>query len=205
VADEQAQETTAGAGGEGAAEGVILTANGTARFANGAPLQEWATEAYAAHIGRSQSILSIAKHYGVEWETVKRNIEAIEAWVQVIEQSDVLTAKRKHKARLTEIIKAGWQGYTKAEDEGTRNAILRTILDASEKLAAADGVVTERKGVAVGQDPTLGPVQVALVPDARLAEIIARGRARNGDANGHGPKGQAADAGDSPSDAAGEG
>lgn len=56
-----------------------------------------------------------------------------------------------------------------------------------------------------GQPDNPVTMAVALVDDARLAEIIARGRARNGDANGHGAGGQAANAGDSPADAAGEG
>ena len=131
---------------------------GCPKFSNGRPLQGWAFEAYTLHFGRGQSVLSLAKQYGVKWEVVRRNIDAAHAAVTAANASDAVSALEKHKARLLEIIKSAYQDYARADND-KRPGFLRIILDASEKLAAAEGVVTDRKSLALGQDPALGPVE----------------------------------------------
>jgi hypothetical protein len=43
-------------------------------------------------------------------------------------------------------------------------AARKAMTEIRQKIAAASGVITERKGVALGQDETKGPVQVTVVP-----------------------------------------
>lgn len=133
--------------------------NDGAHFTNGRPLKDWAFEAYTLHVGRGQSVLSLAKQYGVKWECVRRNIDAAHAAVIRANDSDALPALEKHKARLLETLKSAWQDYAKSDND-KRPGFLRIILDTSEKLAAAEGVVTERKSIGVGQDTNLEPLQV---------------------------------------------
>lgn len=148
--------------------------NDGAHFTNGRPLKDWAFEAYTLHVGRGQSVLSLAKQYGVKWECVRRNIDAAHAAVIRANDSDALPALEKHKARLLETLKSAWQDYAKSDND-KRPGFLRIILDTSEKLAAAEGVVTERKAVALGQDPNLAPVQVgttlAVLADPTACEL----------------------------------
>ena len=113
-------------------------------FSNGRPLQPWAFDAYTLHVGRGQSVLSLAKQFGVGWKAVRRNIDAAHAAVVAAEHSDAIPALDKHRARLVEILKSAYQDYAKA-DPDKRPAFLRIILDTSEKLAAADGVTTKRE------------------------------------------------------------
>jgi hypothetical protein len=121
-------------------------------FGNGQPLQPWAFEAYSAHYGRGQSLNSLAKAYNASWLCVRRNLNAVHAFIIAMEGTDLLDALTKHKTRLHETMKAAWQDHA-AADPSNRAPFLRIALDAGEKLAAAEGVVTERKGVQVGEDP----------------------------------------------------
>jgi hypothetical protein len=49
-----------------------------------------------------------------------------------------------------------WTLYHEAQQESTRVAALKMIADTTTKLAAAQGVSTDRRSLAVGQDPNLG-------------------------------------------------
>jgi hypothetical protein len=77
---------------------------------------------------------------------------------------------------LQKIIRAAWQDHAAAE-EGQKSSYLRIAMDASEKLAAAEGVVTERKSVALGQDPALDPVGGDALEQltSAIARLAARG------------------------------
>jgi hypothetical protein len=153
-----------------------VQSNQCPRFSNGKPLQAWAFEAYTLHVGRGQSVLSLAKQYGVEWRVVRRNIDAAHAAVCEANDSDALPALEKHKARLLEVLKSAYQDYARADNE-KRPGFLRIILDTSEKLAAAEGVVTDRKSLALGQDPALEPVGGDALEQltSAIARLAARG------------------------------
>ena len=134
---------------------------GCPKFSNGRPLQDWAFEAYTLHVGRGQSVFSLAKKYKVKWEVVRRNIDAAHAAVTAANASDAVPALERHIARLLEVLKSTYQDYAQADND-KRPGFLRIILDTSEKLAAAEGVVTDRKyqehGGNVGMVPVPLPV-----------------------------------------------
>ena len=144
---------------EGADEWSPVVSEDGITFANGQPLQAWAFDAYSAHYGREQSLNALAKAYAVTWRCVRRNVNAVHAFILAVEGTDLLDALAKHKTRLREVQKAAWQDHANA-DPSARAPYLRIALDAGEKLAAADGCVTERRSVATGQDGALGPQQV---------------------------------------------
>jgi hypothetical protein len=111
--------------------------------------------------------------------------------VAVIDAGEDAEGKPRMKRVLAEEV-------VQVPDNFLRSLARSRVSELRAKQAAALGVVTERKGVAVGQDPTLDPVQIAVVDDAELTEAVARIRARNGYANGNGNAGAT---GDGPVDA----
>jgi hypothetical protein len=131
--------------------------DGVPKFTNGRPLQSWAYDAYTAHVAECRAIRALADEYGVSEATVRRNIDAVHVAVLAVENSDTIDALAKHKARLQKIIRAAWQDHA-AADEGQKSAYLRIAIDASEKLAAAEGVVTDRKGLDVSGNLSVTPV-----------------------------------------------
>jgi hypothetical protein len=140
-----------GASVSGASEDVATSARAM-------PVAEWAMQAYTAHVGRGQTIAALAREFGVDWETVKRNVEKVHVAVCAAENSDTVDARAKHEARLREVLKCLWQDYTRADNQAARASALKTIADVSEKLAACQGVVTQRAAHEVtGKDG--GPVQ----------------------------------------------
>lgn len=131
---------------------------GPATSARSNPLPEWAMQAYTAHVGRGQPINALAREFGLDWSTVKRNIEKVHLAVCAAENSDTVDARAKHEARLREVLKCLWQEYTRGDNQATRAQLLKSIADVSEKLAACQGVVTRRAAHEVtGKDG--GPVQ----------------------------------------------
>lgn len=141
-------------GGEGAREGLTTSARSQ-------PLPEWAMQAYTAHVGRGQSINALAREFGTDWATVKRNVEKVHLAVCAAENSDTVDARAKHEARLREVLKCLWQDYARSDNQSARATLLKSIADVSEKLAACQGVVTQRAAHEVtGKDG--GPVQHTL-------------------------------------------
>ena len=162
---------------DGAADDIVPV------FSNGAHAKPWAFDAYCANVGRGETLTSLARLYGVQWRTVKRNVEAVHAMVLAIERSDAIDAHARHVARLAEVLRAAWRDHDGAED-GQRAAFLRVALDAGEKLAAAAGVVTERKSTQVtGADG--GPVKVEIVigtvPAANAGDVLSEIEGDSGD------------------------
>jgi hypothetical protein len=123
---------------------------GPATSARSNPLPEWAMQAYTAHVGRGQPINALAREFGLDWSTVKRNIEKVHLAVCAAENSDTVDARAKHEARLREVLKCLWQDYTRADNQAARASALKTIADVSEKLAACQGVVTQRAAMEHG-------------------------------------------------------
>jgi len=158
---------------------------GPATSARSNPLPEWAMQAYTAHVGRGQPINALAREFGLDWSTVKRNIEKVHLAVCAAENSDTVDARAKHEARLREVLKCLWQDYTRADNQAARASLLKTIADVSEKLAACQGVVTQRAAHEVtGKDG--GPVQVDHGSEAieSLTRAIAGIAARSGQGSG---------------------
>jgi hypothetical protein len=150
--------------------------DGVPKFSNGRPLQVWAYEAYTAHVGECRAIRSLADEYDVSEATIRRNVDAVHVAVLAVENSDTIDALAKHRARLQKIIRAAWQDHAAAE-EGQKSSYLRIAMDASERLAAAEGVVTDRKSLALGQDPALDPVGGDALEQltSAIARLAARG------------------------------
>jgi hypothetical protein len=131
--------------------------------AKGKPVPDWAMAAYTAWIGRSESITSIARGLGVDWQTVKRNIDKIHELICAVEDSDCISFRARHEARLTEVLKCLWRDYSKATSEAVRAQVLKTIADVSGQLAQVQGVTTQRHAHEVS-GPEGGPVQIVIAP-----------------------------------------
>ncbi|NMC35308.1 MAG: hypothetical protein GYA36_23050 [Veillonellaceae bacterium] len=170
---------------------------GPATSARSNPLPEWAMQAYTAHVGRGQPINALAREFGLDWSTVKRNIEKVHLAVCAAENSDTVDARAKHEARLREVLKCLWQDYTRADNQATRAQLLKSIADVSEKLAACQGVVTQRAAHEVtGKDG--GPVQVDHGSEAiesltrAIASIAARSQQERGNSQSDAGTGEGA-------------
>lgn len=135
---------------KGGAVGGAEAPENVAKYARNNTFPEWAQAAYTAHVGRGQTISALAREFGVDWETVKRNVEKMHVAVCAAENSDTVDARAKHEARLREVLKCLWQDYARADNQNARAAGLKSIADVSEKLAACQGVVTQRAAMEHG-------------------------------------------------------
>lgn len=138
------------------------------------PLQPWAFDAYQASQYRKQSILSLAKHYGVDWETVKRNVEKVHLVIQSMEASDVIQARDRYVGALKHTLGCLWQEYAKASEDNTRLGLLKAIASTEEQIAAAEGVVTKRQAEDVTVEINDSPREDLL---RRVDSLAARRRA----------------------------
>lgn len=145
--------------------------DGVPKFSNGRPLQVWAYEAYTAHVGECRAIRSLADEYDVSEATIRRNVDAVHVAVLAVENSDTIDALAKHRARLQKIIRAAWQDHAAAHEKH-KSSYLRIAMDASEKLAAAEGVVTDRKGLDVSGELNVNHDHAGAAV-GKLLEILA--------------------------------
>lgn len=117
------------------------------RVGGGIPgLPDWAFNCYKAHAHRGQSITSLANAQGVAWATMRNHIDKVHALVLAVENSDVLTACDKYIAGLRETLSCLWRDYSAATNDAVKCGLLKAIAQVLEQIAAAEGVVTQRKG-----------------------------------------------------------
>jgi len=132
-------------------------------------LPEWAFTAYKAHTHRGQSITSLANSYNVCWRTMRCNVDKVHALVQAVENSDIIPACDKYIAGLRETIACLWRDYQTATHDSARVGCLKLISQVLEQIAAAEGVVTQRKAAEVR-----GEHSVALVTPEQIALMLQR-------------------------------
>ena len=142
-------------------------------------IPDWAFNCYKAHCHRGQTITSLANKQGVAWITMRRNVDKILALVQAVENSDLIPSCDKYIAGLRETLSCLWRDYQGATHDSARVGCLKLISQVLEQIAAAEGVVTQRKAAEVS-GPAGGPVQIvtpdqvrlALARDAAIAEAV---------------------------------
>ena len=139
-------------------------------------IPDWAFNCYKAHCHRGQTITSLANKQGVAWITMRRNVDKIHALVQAVENSDLIPACDKYIAGLRETLSCLWRDYQGATHDSARVGCLKLISQVLEQIAAAEGVVTQRKAAEVS-GPAGGPLHVVttqelLANDAAVAAAL---------------------------------
>ena len=140
---------------------------------------EWVGLAWAAWCAGERNLTALGKQFRKSPKTVKANLIKYSAARAAETQS--VDATTEYLDGLEHDMREALRTYRTAENPNAKVGALKHATSCREKLAAAKGVVTERKSVAIGQDPGLGPVG----GDAfeQLTSAIARLAAR-GDGTG---------------------
>lgn len=154
---------------------------------NVAPLiiPEWVPKAWEMRIVGMQSWESIAAAVGHHWQTVQKwVVRYSQVLGEVLDHEDTVHARAEYVASLQRIKRQAEQIVLESENPFAKTGALNTRLRACEKLAAAKGVVTERKQEerATPPDDPLLKVLERFAPK-EIAEEIGNGRFP-GDAGG---------------------
>ena len=118
---------------------------------------EWIGLAWAAWCAGERNLAALGKQFNKAPATVKANLIKYSAARAAETQSVDATAE--YIDGLEHDMREALRTYRTAENPNAKVGALKHATSCREKLAAAKGVVTERRSVAVGQDPGLGPLQ----------------------------------------------
>ena len=118
---------------------------------------EWVGLAWAAWCAGERNLTALGKQFGKHPDTVKANLIKYSAARAAETQS--VDATTEYLDGLEHDMREALRTYRTAENPNAKVGALKHATSCREKLAAAKGVVTERKSVAVGQDAGLGPVE----------------------------------------------
>lgn len=118
---------------------------------------EWVGKAWALWSAGERNYTALGKEFGKKAETVKKALVEYSAARAAETQS--VDATTEYLDGLEHDMREALRTYRTAENPNAKVGALKHATSCREKLAAAKGVVTERKSVAVGQDPGLGPVE----------------------------------------------
>lgn len=131
-------------------------------------LPDWAFVAYKARCYRGQSIAELARRYGVAWKTVKLAVEKVHALVMAVENSDIISEKDKYVCGLKETLACLWKLYAAATHDSAKVGCLKQIAQILQQIAAAEGVVTERRA----EEHTCRIEQVHTTTEDQRAEVL---------------------------------
>lgn len=118
---------------------------------------EWVGLAWAAWCAGERNLTALGKQFRKSPKTVKANLIKYSAARAAETQSVDATAE--YIDGLEHDMREALRTYRTAENPNAKVGALKHATSCREKLAAAKGVVTERKSVALGQDPALGPIE----------------------------------------------
>lgn len=111
----------------------------------------------------------------VQGRTVKKAIDDISQSVALAMSEGLLSAAGEYIASLEAALKEAWKLYRTSDNSSASVAALKLVVDLLEKIAAAKGVVTQRKAEELtGKDG--GPVQTqaeVVVTNEHTAEVLA--------------------------------
>lgn len=134
---------------------------------------EWIGLAWAAWCAGERNLTALGKQFGKKGETVKANLIKYSAARAAETQS--VDATTEYLDGLEHDMREALRTYRTAENPNAKVGALKHATSCREKLAAAKGVVTERKSVALGQDPNLPPMQtqtaLAVLADPAACEL----------------------------------
>ncbi len=134
---------------------------------------EWIGLAWLAWCAGERNLAALGRQFNKRPETVKANLLKYSR-ARAAEVSDV-DPTAEYLDGLQHDLREALRTYRDAENPNAKVGALKHASALRKDMAAARGVVTERKSVAVGQDPNLAPVQVestlAVLSDPRACEL----------------------------------
>lgn len=141
---------------------------------------EWVGQAWALWVAGERNLTALGKQFGKKRETVKANLAKYSAARAAEVASTDATAE--YLDGLEHDMREALRTYRTAENPNAKVGALKHATSCREKLAAAKGVVTERKSVALGQDPALEPVGGDALEQltSAIARLAARGDGTSG-------------------------
>lgn len=136
---------------------------------------EWVGLAWAAWCAGERNLAALGKQFRKSPKTVKANLIKYSAARAAETQS--VDATTEYLDGLEHDMREALRTYRTAENPNAKVGALKHATSCREKLAAAKGVVTERKSVALGQDPALEPVGGDALEQltSAIARLAARG------------------------------
>jgi len=118
----------------------------------------WIEKGWALHcMGADWS--TIARQFHVDRSTAKSRVLEYGATLEIVAPEESAADLDQYLGRLQLIMAKAWETVETAGGNVCVGA-LRVAMDAAEKIAAARGVVTERKGMAVSGQVTAIPLPV---------------------------------------------
>jgi hypothetical protein len=124
-------------------------------------VEDWVLTAWRAWCRGTQQWAELAKLTGKDWRTVRKHVEAFSKVCRVAEESGSIDALGEYIGHLREALTAAWHIYNKqSSNDNAKLGAIKQVSDLSEKIAAALGVVTERKATQHSGDGG-GPIRIA--------------------------------------------
>lgn len=93
--------------------------------------------------------------------TVRAGIERLSQAVHTAQANGLLNANSEYITSLESALQEAWKVYRTGDNDNARIAALKLVVDLLEKIAAAKGVVTQRKSAEVS-GPDGGPVRMSV-------------------------------------------
>ena len=141
---------------------------------------EWIGLAWGAWCAGERNLAALGRQFDKSPATVKANLLKY-SQARAAEVSDV-DATAEYIDGLQHDLREALRTYRDAGNPNAKVGALRHASQCRKDMAAAKGVVTDRKSVAVGQDPNLEPVGGDAL--GQLCSAIARLAARGDEAEG---------------------
>jgi len=166
--------------GEEKAKGDEIDESTQERCNDGSPAELWEGTVWAAWCKGERNIAALSRQVGKRWNTVRDSIVRLSKIAAAT--TDGIAPDGEYVAGLELDLRDLERICRLATDGNNMNAAIgakKQIVDCRAKLAVAKGLITER-----GEVNVKGKVDHAIVPTARLAEIVAESREYDGDIDG---------------------
>jgi len=134
---------------------------------------EWVGLAWRAWCAGERNLTLLGRQFAKKPATVKANLRKYSR-ARAAEVSDV-DPTAEYLDGLQHDLQEALRTYRDADNPNAKVGALKHASAIRKDMAAARGVVTDRRSLAVGQDPGLGPVQVgctlAVLEDPQACEL----------------------------------
>ena len=123
---------------------------------------EYAESAWRMYCRGQRNWTQLAKTFNVDYRTVQSVIRKYGAAVRAAGSGSGVDAWQEALTAHEEVLAEAWRTHASADATPSEKLqALKVAQTSIEQIAVLNGVATKRSSVALGQDPDLGPVQVA--------------------------------------------
>jgi hypothetical protein len=123
--------------------------------ADGDGAEDWVLRAWQLWLRGVREWTKLGEQVGKDRKTVKRHLEKFSHAVQEALLANGMDALAEYVGTLREALTATWALYANTDQDNVKLGCLKTVSDLAEQIAAALGVVTERKALDVKQDVSI--------------------------------------------------